>query len=167
MDSQETQNETRPGDWNCKQCEHHNFARREVCRNCGCSKDGEKGKKTDWVCPLCSFNNYGRNKACIKCGHIHVPVTPPTLNQPLRPGDWVCTCGEMVFASRPACRRCGARKPTPAGYGGYAGYAGGYYPAGYSGYGLAASMSAPAAPVNQRPGMLYHLLTHNGKTKKN
>eukprot|EP01126_Amoeba_proteus_P013126 TRINITY_DN15498_c0_g1_i4.p1 TRINITY_DN15498_c0_g1~~TRINITY_DN15498_c0_g1_i4.p1 ORF type:complete len:122 (+),score=17.56 TRINITY_DN15498_c0_g1_i4:39-368(+) len=83
---QETHNETRPGDWTCKQCDHHNFARREVCRNCGCSKDGEKGKKPDWVCPICAFNNYGRNRACIKCGHIHIPVTPPTLNQPLRPG---------------------------------------------------------------------------------
>eukprot|EP01126_Amoeba_proteus_P051950 TRINITY_DN623_c0_g1_i4.p1 TRINITY_DN623_c0_g1~~TRINITY_DN623_c0_g1_i4.p1 ORF type:complete len:192 (+),score=19.88 TRINITY_DN623_c0_g1_i4:376-951(+) len=69
----------------------------------------------------------------------------------------------MVFASRPACRRCGAQKPTPAGYGygnpyerppmSYgAGYAGGYYPTGYSGYGLTTSMAAPPSSVNQRPG---------------
>jgi hypothetical protein len=34
----------------------------------------------------------------------------------MRPGDWVCTCGEHVFAVRDSCRNCGAQKPvSPTG----------------------------------------------------
>eukprot|EP01127_Copromyxa_protea_P007694 TRINITY_DN175_c0_g1_i2.p1 TRINITY_DN175_c0_g1~~TRINITY_DN175_c0_g1_i2.p1 ORF type:complete len:197 (-),score=20.01 TRINITY_DN175_c0_g1_i2:573-1163(-) len=108
-----TEIENRPGDWTCSTCEHHNFARREICRNCNTSKTGEKTQAKDWSCPSCSFNNFGRNRACIKCGQPNHPGSDTPSQVTVKPGDWVCPCGEMVFASRFACRRCGARKPTP------------------------------------------------------
>jgi hypothetical protein len=38
----------------------------------------------------------------------------PSMTKSLRPGDWMCTCGEHVFASKDSCRKCGAMKPVPA-----------------------------------------------------
>jgi hypothetical protein len=32
----------------------------------------------------------------------------------MNPGDWMCTCGEHVFGTKDACRKCGAAKPQPA-----------------------------------------------------
>jgi hypothetical protein len=32
----------------------------------------------------------------------------------MKPGDWMCTCGEHVFAYKDACRKCKAPKPQPA-----------------------------------------------------
>lgn len=129
-----------------------------MCRNCNTAKSvrvkcrsthikGEKVQSKDWICSSCSFNNFGRNRACIKCGQLgsaQTTVTPVTV----KPGDWVCPCGEMVFASRFSCRRCGARKPTPAGYG-MSPYERPAYGGGYSdpGYGH--------APSGGRPGMFH------------
>lgn len=28
-------------------------------------------------------------------------------------GDWICSCGEFVFARAECCRQCGALKPKP------------------------------------------------------
>lgn len=39
---------------------------------------------------------------------------PPPLSTGLKIGDWICTCGEHVFASKSSCRMCGAQKPMPA-----------------------------------------------------
>ena len=33
----------------------------------------------------------------------------------MRAGDWLCTCGAIVFASKSACYRCGSKRPDAAG----------------------------------------------------
>eukprot|EP00500_Bicosoecida_sp_ms1_P001112 CAMPEP_0203811982 /NCGR_PEP_ID=MMETSP0115-20131106/3885_1 /ASSEMBLY_ACC=CAM_ASM_000227 /TAXON_ID=33651 /ORGANISM="Bicosoecid sp, Strain ms1" /LENGTH=59 /DNA_ID=CAMNT_0050720819 /DNA_START=35 /DNA_END=211 /DNA_ORIENTATION=+ len=55
-----------------------------------------------------------------------------------RDGDWDCpNCHDMQFASRSACRKCGAAKPDGAGGdgGGFSGGGGGYGDGGYGGGG--------------------------------
>jgi RNA-binding protein FUS len=39
-----------------------------------------------------------------------------------RPGDWNCSCGNLVYASKSECGRCHA--PKPGGGGGGGGYGG-------------------------------------------
>jgi len=44
--------------------------------------------------------------------------------QTARPGDWTCpACGDLVFASRSACKMCGTIKPAERGMGGMGGMA--------------------------------------------
>jgi hypothetical protein len=37
-----------------------------------------------------------------------------SLPSGMKPGDWICTCGDLVYGSRADCRQCGALKPVPA-----------------------------------------------------
>jgi len=104
--------EARPGDWDCSSCQHLNFAKRDTCRNCGAQKDafGAQQRLPDWTCSGCSFNNFGRNKQCLKCNTV-APTFTSNNNNFAKAGDWHCSCGELVFASRNACRSCGNTKP--------------------------------------------------------
>jgi len=96
----------------------------------------------DWECPKCKTMNFKKRNECKSrfCGAIRPDDVPSQVPRPqrnqhqpspsktgnpgeasqnsnadnfgLRPGDWRC-CGEVVFASRSACRKCGAPKPAP------------------------------------------------------
>lgn len=96
----------RPGDWNCRACQHHNFQRRDSCQRCGDPKPGEYG----------SFG--GRNG----------PVAAAfgfTTGPDVRPGDWYCAvgnCGAHNFANRSSCFKCGAFKDEIGGGGGGGGF---------------------------------------------
>lgn len=87
---------SRPGDWNCKSCQHLNFQRRDSCQRCGdakCSGD---------------FASFG-GRSGSSFGFTGSDV---------RPGDWYCTvgnCGTHNFASRSTCFKCGAFKEDLAG----------------------------------------------------
>lgn len=87
----------RPGDWNCRSCNHLNFQRRESCQRCTeprASSGGEYG--------ISSFG--GRSG-----GGSYGFITGPDV----RPGDWYCSvanCGAHNFASRSSCFKCTAPK---------------------------------------------------------
>ncbi|MBA0691063.1 hypothetical protein Goari_008711, partial [Gossypium aridum] len=88
----------RPGDWNCRSCQHLNFQRRDSCQRCGEFRSGDH------------FGSYGGGRGGSSLGF--------TTGSDVRPGDWYCTagnCGTHNFASRSSCFKCGAFKDDPAG----------------------------------------------------
>ncbi|XP_057799398.1 uncharacterized protein LOC131015152 [Salvia miltiorrhiza] len=91
----------RPGDWNCRSCQHLNFQRRDSCQRCG---DPRPGDRADYG----SFGGRGSAAAAA------FGFTGPDV----RPGDWYCSvanCGAHNFASRSSCFKCGAGKDDAAG----------------------------------------------------
>lgn len=81
---------SRPGDWNCRSCQHLNFQRRDSCQRCGDPK-GEFGG---------GFGGRGGSSFGFTGSDV-------------RPGDWYCAagnCGAHNFASRSSCFKCGAFK---------------------------------------------------------
>ncbi|XP_047972868.1 transcription initiation factor TFIID subunit 15 [Salvia hispanica] len=87
----------RPGDWNCRSCQHLNFQRRDSCQRCG---DPRPGDRADYG----GFGGRGSATAAVAFG-----FTGPDV----RPGDWYCSianCGAHNFASRSSCFKCGAAK---------------------------------------------------------
>ncbi|KAF8370235.1 hypothetical protein HHK36_021488 [Tetracentron sinense] len=90
---------SRPGDWNCKSCQHLNFQRRDSCHRCGDPKMGDRG------------NDYGSFSAR---GGSSFGFS----GSDVRPGDWYCSaanCGAHNFASRSSCFKCGAFKDESSG----------------------------------------------------
>ncbi|XVE89131.1 hypothetical protein DITRI_Ditri19aG0126000 [Diplodiscus trichospermus] len=88
---------SRPGDWNCRSCQHLNFQRRESCQRCGELRSGDQ------------FGGYG-GRGGSSFGFA--------TGSDVRPGDWYCTagnCGTHNFASRSSCFKCGAFKDDSAG----------------------------------------------------
>uniref|UniRef100_A0A1D1ZJC4 Putative RNA-binding protein C17H9.04c n=1 Tax=Anthurium amnicola TaxID=1678845 RepID=A0A1D1ZJC4_9ARAE len=72
----------KPGDWNCRCCQYHNFSRRDVCQKCGEPRSGEYGgvvslgggsaggadvRPGDWYCSSCSYHNFANRANCLKC----------------------------------------------------------------------------------------------------
>ncbi|KAA3489328.1 zinc finger Ran-binding domain-containing protein 2-like [Gossypium australe] len=89
---------SRPGDWNCRSCQHLNFQRRDSCQRCGEFRSGDH------------FGSYGGGRGGSSFGF--------TTGSDVRPGDWYCTagnCGTHNFASRSSCFKCGAFKDDSAG----------------------------------------------------
>ncbi|KAL5559306.1 hypothetical protein UlMin_035517 [Ulmus minor] len=98
----------RPGDWNCRSCNHLNFQRRDSCQRCGEARPGERSVEYG------SFGGRGGSSFGFSTG------------PDVRPGDWYCTagnCGAHNFASRSNCYKCGASKDDSSSGG--AGYEGG------------------------------------------
>jgi hypothetical protein len=125
----------KPGDWYCG-CGELNFSSRDMCRRCMMPKpmdvlEGDMGgfiesdKGMDWFC-ACGESNFAARNMCRRCGDMKPGMDKPDLmnmNIPLpikttmpkgktqyRPGDWFCMCGNMNYASREACNRCGVAK---------------------------------------------------------
>ena len=83
----------KPGDWNCKNCQHLNFSRRDYCQRC---RDPH---------PDLQFGD----------GYSTGGVL---TSLDIRPGDWYCSCGYHNFASRSSCFKCGTIvRDFPAGQG--------------------------------------------------
>ncbi|XAR69367.1 hypothetical protein NMG60_11000915 [Bertholletia excelsa] len=86
---------SRPGDWNCRSCQHLNFQRRDSCQRCGEPRPGDhRGVE---------YGSFGGGR-----GGFGFSTGPD-----VRPGDWYCTvgnCGAHNFASRSSCFKCGAFK---------------------------------------------------------
>ncbi|MQL82198.1 hypothetical protein Taro_014669 [Colocasia esculenta] len=87
----------KPGDWNCRSCQHLNFSRRDSCQRCG---EPRSGGNSDRNVDYASFGG-GRGGGSSFGGFTGSDV---------RPGDWYCACGGHNFASRSSCFRCGAFK---------------------------------------------------------
>ncbi|KAG8381902.1 hypothetical protein BUALT_Bualt05G0021100 [Buddleja alternifolia] len=91
----------RPGDWNCRSCQHLNFQRRDSCQRCHDPRPGDHAP------------SYGGRHAPSSFGF--------TTGPDVRPGDWYCAvanCGAHNFASRSTCFKCGALKDEIGGGGG-------------------------------------------------
>ena len=94
---------SRPGDWNCRSCQHLNFQRRDSCQRCGDPKSSDRGGDFG------GFGGRGGSSYGFSTG------------SDVRPGDWYCTasaCGAHNFASRSSCFKCGAFKDDSSS-GGY------------------------------------------------
>ncbi|KAJ8751890.1 hypothetical protein K2173_026101 [Erythroxylum novogranatense] len=88
---------SRPGDWNCRSCQHLNFQRRDSCQRCGGPRPSERGD---------FYGSFGGRSGG---SSSFVFNTGPDV----RPGDWYCTvgnCGAHNFAIRSSCYKCGASK---------------------------------------------------------
>uniref|UniRef100_A0A453NQ87 RanBP2-type domain-containing protein n=1 Tax=Aegilops tauschii subsp. strangulata TaxID=200361 RepID=A0A453NQ87_AEGTS len=82
----------KPGDWDCRSCQHLNFSRRDLCQRCGEPRSAaDRG----------SGSSFG---------------TGFGAGSDVRPGDWYCTCGAHNFASRSSCFKCAAFKEEAAGW---------------------------------------------------
>ncbi|KAK2998170.1 hypothetical protein RJ639_023509 [Escallonia herrerae] len=91
---------SRPGDWNCRSCQHLNFQRRDSCQRCGDPRSGDRG----------DFGGFGGGRG----NNTTFGFTGPDV----RPGDWYCNignCGAHNFASRSSCFKCGAFKDDSSG----------------------------------------------------
>ncbi|KAI3512399.1 hypothetical protein L1887_19714 [Cichorium endivia] len=94
---------SRPGDWNCRSCQHLNFKRRDSCQRCGEARHGGGG------------GGFGGR------GSINGSAFGFTAGPDVRPGDWYCNvgnCGAHNFASRSSCFKCAAFKDDLASSGG-------------------------------------------------
>lgn len=101
----------RPGDWNCRSCQHLNFQRRDSCQRCG---EPRPAGSADYGSFL-----MGRGNSSSPFGFSSGPD--------VRPGDWYCTfgsCGAHNFASRSSCFKCGALKDHESSGGGAGGFDG-------------------------------------------
>lgn len=111
---------SRPGDWNCRSCNHLNFQRRESCQRCGEGKPGGGGGGGGD-----QRGDYGSLGGRGGGGSAFGFTTGPDV----RPGDWYCglgNCGAHNFASRASCYKCGASKDESSAAGGGGGGGGGY-----------------------------------------
>ena len=97
--------ERRDGDWPCPNpaCGNVNFAFRGRCHRCGEPRPGG-----------------GTAGSGGTAGDVPPGRKPPPPKQ-VRDGDWPCpnaSCGNVNFAYRGQCNRCGAARPAGAGGGG-------------------------------------------------
>ncbi|KAL8166466.1 hypothetical protein V2J09_007965 [Rumex salicifolius] len=97
---------SRPGDWNCRSCNHLNFQRRDSCQRCG---DARSAGADFSAFRATAFPSFGG-----AAGYSSGPD--------VRPGDWYCAvgnCGAHNFASRSTCFKCGAYKEDVSSGGGF------------------------------------------------
>ncbi|KAI9024350.1 hypothetical protein CLU79DRAFT_700432 [Phycomyces nitens] len=88
----------RPGDWNCTNCNFHNFASRRNCFKC----NAENPNPATNSAPVASHHHH----------HHHQPS--------FNPGDWICpnpACSFHNYASRVQCHRCQSFRPNSGGSG--------------------------------------------------
>jgi len=111
------------GDWACT-CGELVFASRFACRKCGSPRPyggqsagyPSQSYASQQYAPYGQQRNptpsYGGGYSNQYAGSYGQSSGP--RRDGMFPGDWVCTCGEHVFAKNDACRKCGALKPQPA-----------------------------------------------------
>ncbi|KAF5743300.1 zinc finger Ran-binding domain-containing protein 2 [Tripterygium wilfordii] len=97
---------SRPGDWNCRSCQHLNFQRRDSCQRCGEPRPSAGGG-----------GDYFGGRGMMSSSSFGFNTGPD-----VRPGDWYCAlakCGAHNFASRSSCFKCGASKDFSSSDGDY------------------------------------------------
>ncbi|GAB2275524.1 hypothetical protein Dimus_010281 [Dionaea muscipula] len=102
----------RPGDWNCRSCNHLNFQRRESCQRCGEHRTGDRG---DHYSSGFGGGGIGGRGGSSTFGGGGFGAGPD-----VRPGDWYCNvgnCSTHNFATRSSCFKCGAYKEESFGGG--------------------------------------------------
>jgi len=94
----------KPGDWNCRSCQHLNFSRRDSCQRCGDPRSIGSDRS--------DYASLGGGRGGSSFG---------ISGSDVRPGDWYCQCGAHNFASRSSCFKCNALKDESAVTGGFDG----------------------------------------------
>ncbi|KAH6757568.1 hypothetical protein C2S51_038716 [Perilla frutescens var. frutescens] len=123
----------RPGDWNCRSCQHLNFQRRDSCQRCGDPRPGPDVRPGDWYCAVanCGAHNFASRSSCFKCGAGKDDAGGAAFDTEMsrarafgfggggrsgwKSGDWICNrsgCNEHNFASRMECFRCNAPRES-------------------------------------------------------
>ncbi|CAO2816033.1 unnamed protein product [Amaranthus hypochondriacus] len=121
---------SRPGDWNCRSCNHLNFQRRDSCQRCGDPRPDSRGGA--------DFSSFGGRSGG---GSFGGGGGGGFAGPDVRPGDWYCSipnCGAHNFASRSSCFKCGAYKDE-SGLGDGMGRSRGFFSGGGGGSGSARS----------------------------
>ncbi|KAF4678180.1 hypothetical protein FOL47_003242 [Perkinsus chesapeaki] len=127
--------EVREGDWFCNTCGDHQFARNEYCRSCFAPKGAPPPDPSspEYLAAVAAAYwpmmgaAYGSEGAADPSGAMSGAYGSwqgwyPTGKgkQGRRDGDWDCpACGDMNFASRVVCRKCGAAPSYGSGMGAY------------------------------------------------
>uniref|UniRef100_A0ACD5ZMZ0 Uncharacterized protein n=2 Tax=Avena sativa TaxID=4498 RepID=A0ACD5ZMZ0_AVESA len=112
----------KPGDWDCRSCQHLNFSRRDLCQRCGeprgVADRGSVGGLGGGALggDYANFGGRGGGGSSFGAGF--------GAGSDVRPGDWYCTCGAHNFASRSSCFKCAAFKEEAAINGGAGGFDG-------------------------------------------
>ncbi|XP_066945778.1 RNA-binding protein cabeza-like isoform X3 [Macrobrachium rosenbergii] len=118
---------SKPGDWDCPNCQFLNFASRSMCFKCRTPKDSDgfgsggrvgggmrEMRPGDWACPKCQFHNFSSRGMCYKCNSPREggrSVGGGMDRNNMRPGDWECnSCQFHNFASRDQCFKCNTPK---------------------------------------------------------
>jgi hypothetical protein len=99
----------KPGDWDCRACQHLNFSRRDLCQRCseprGAADRGSTGG---------DYANFGGRDAGFGGRGGSSFGGGFGAGSDVRPGDWYCSCGAHNFASRSSCFKCSAFKDEAA-----------------------------------------------------
>ncbi|XP_047076590.1 transcription initiation factor TFIID subunit 15-like isoform X1 [Lolium rigidum] len=113
----------KPGDWDCRACQHLNFSRRDLCQRCGeprgAADRGSVGGGLGGGALGGDYANFGA-----RGGGGSSFGAGFGAGSDVRPGDWYCTCGAHNFASRSSCFKCTAFKEEAAINGGAGGFDG-------------------------------------------
>ena len=103
----------REGDWNCAECDSHNYNARVTCFRCTLPKERsevmKKGKAAlDWECFQCRERNYGWRAECYRC---RIPRFESEELKAREIGvEWFCKfCDLTNFPKRFECFKC--RRP--------------------------------------------------------
>ncbi|KAL5208354.1 hypothetical protein ABZP36_032789 [Zizania latifolia] len=105
----------KPGDWDCRACQHLNFSRRDLCQRCGEPRGAaERGSAAAGG----DYANFGGARGGSSFGGGF------GTGSDVRPGDWYCSCGAHNFASRSSCFKCAAFKDEAAVNSGAGGFDG-------------------------------------------
>ncbi|KAJ6829786.1 putative zinc finger protein30 isoform X2 [Iris pallida] len=92
----------KPGDWNCRSCQHLNFSWRDSCQLCSDPRSDGMGGGGD---ARSDYGGFGGGRGGSSFGFSGSDV---------RPGDWYCQCGYHNFASRSNCFKCSGFKDESA-----------------------------------------------------
>lgn len=116
---------SKPGDWNCRSCQHLNFSWRDSCQRCNeprpsdcvgfTGRGGSEVRPGDWYCPAsnCGAHNFASRSSCFKCGSFKDESSssfdgdaqrsrggfPFGGRSGWKSGDWICT-RYIIFISR-------------------------------------------------------------------
>ncbi|EMS55954.1 Uncharacterized RNA-binding protein C17H9.04c [Triticum urartu] len=135
----------KPGDWDCRSCQHLNFSRRDLCQRCSEPRSAADRGSVGGALGGDYANFGGRVGGGSSFG------TGFGAGSDVRPGDWYCTCGAHNFASRSSCFKCAAFKEEAAVNGGAGGFDGDMSRSRGFGFGavgaLASALSVAWAPA--------------------
>uniref|UniRef100_M8CIE7 Uncharacterized protein n=1 Tax=Aegilops tauschii TaxID=37682 RepID=M8CIE7_AEGTA len=95
----------KPGDWDCRSCQHLNFSRRDLCQRCGEPRSAADRGSVGGALGGDYANFGGRGGGGSSFG------TGFGAGSDVRPGDW-SGCNEHNFASRQECFRCNAPRDS-------------------------------------------------------
>jgi predicted RNA-binding Zn-ribbon protein involved in translation (DUF1610 family) len=118
----------RPGDWVCKSCGDHQFAKNQNCRKCNAPKPKDMsgsmmpgmvggnivGNGSDLASMMMQAmaSMMGGNLGGNAGGNMGGMMGSNMGGANMKPGDWHCSkCGDHNFARNTNCRKCGAVPP--------------------------------------------------------